>query len=125
MKKILPQNYRRITAEIKKHASKHSGRYTISILVLESLLFIVLASLCAHLFLFYKNLQTERVEELKKLLYWEKQAVKFPNYPEAYYNSALHALKLGDNEKATEYIKKSLELNQDYELSRNLKSEVK
>ena len=121
----LPQNYRRITAKISKHLKKHAQKYLVSALILEVILFVFLASFCTYLYLAYKQKQAKRVGELKRLVFWEEQSVKFPNYPEAYYNSAVHAFRLGDREKAAEYINKSLEVNPDFEPARKLRNEVK
>lgn len=124
MIKVLPQNYRKITAKSKEHLDKHSDKYLKSALVLEAILVLMLVAFCTFLFLEYKNVQKERVGELKRLVFWEKQTVKFGNYPEAYYNAAIHALKLGDNNKAIEYLNRSLEINPDFEPSKKLRGEV-
>jgi hypothetical protein len=124
MRKILPQNYRKITAKSREHFEKHSGKYFKFIFGFEVFLTVVLIASVGFLFLKYKNVQKERVGELKRLVFWEQQTVKFGNYPEAYYNAAVHAARLGDNEKALEYLDKSLEINPHYEPAKNLRDKL-
>ena len=59
--------------------------------------------------MFYKLGNLEKYSEIT-----EKIVAKDPNNPDLLYNLGVSASKLGDNEKAMEYYKKTLELKPDY-----------
>ena len=77
-----------------------------------------------YIFFSYKEVQQARIQELHMLKVWENAISKHPTYPQTYYNAALHAARLGDNQKALEYINKALILNENYEPARELKKIV-
>ncbi len=115
MKQLLPQNYRAITAK---------SWYLIAGIVLEAAIFIVLTVLALHLFNQYSKTQVFRTRELKALATWEHLILKFPNYPEVYYNSALYEARVGDKEKALLNLAASLKINPNYEPSIALQKQL-
>lgn len=124
MKKVLPHNYRGISAKFKKHVLKNEKTYFVVILILE--LIFLLSFLITSLFLVreYLLLKEKRTFVLQELVFWEKETTKYPTYPEVYYNAALYAQTVGDGQKAFEYVSHSLLLNPNFEASKKLQQEL-
>jgi tetratricopeptide (TPR) repeat protein len=122
--KVLPQNSRVIPASLPAHVSSHKKAYLIALISMESIAVVTLICVIVFLFLTYTKLQQERVGEEKSLNAWEKLAVRFPNYPQVYFNAALHAQRLGDSQKALEYINKALILNPNLEGAQALRRDI-
>lgn len=112
---LLPQNYRIIPA--KKHV-------LLVALITSFIAFVGLCVLAWYLFQIYENTQIERRKELKALNMWVNLISKYPNYPEVYYNAAFYEARVGDQEKARDYLKKSLRLNPNYTPSISLQKEL-
>lgn len=111
----LPQNYRDITAR---------NLYLDLILALEVVFLILLLLFLGYLLFIYKKTQTIRTYEFQQLNKWEKLILKHPNYPEVYYNAALHEARVGDTEKALLYLRRSLRLNPNFAPSVLLQKEL-
>lgn len=64
--------------------------------------------------LFYDTFQEYRAslqiqqESREGLSYWESVIAKYPQFPAAYYEAAIYAARLSDNDKAREFINKAL-----------------
>lgn len=67
-----------------------------------------------------KELDFQRQILTSELKTWESIAQKFPNFKDAYYQLAVLSYRLGDFEKAREYIKKALFLDPNFEKAREL-----
>ena len=137
MKNILPQYYRIIPAvkareersdlfaEVGSHFRRRGQTYLLVLLAAEVVLFIGLAVLGAYLTSVYLKIKEERRVELTAFSTWEQLIKKHPTYPQAYYGAALHALRLGDSIRATEYLQKALSIDSGFEAAKKLKSEIK
>ncbi|MGE5041661.1 MAG: hypothetical protein ACM3IJ_02050 [Candidatus Levyibacteriota bacterium] len=113
---ILPHYYRKITARRKTFSKV--------LIFLELFLFCFLASISLYLFIFYQQIQRTRAEEVKSLASWEKLIHKYPNYPEVYFEGAVYAARLKDNQKAMEYLNKALLLNPNYQEAKKLQEDL-
>lgn len=108
------------------------GRYLISLrgrvvrlFVLFGLGFIVfLGILITQAHQKWTNTQEIRRREEKKLEWYEGILRKYKDFPDAYYNAALHAAKLGKKEKARGYIKKALEYDPGFTKAEELKQAI-
>lgn len=114
---------------------KHTERVIASILQSKEQLkkiiatyFVVTCGLFLFLLFFvwqdYQGVLTTRRNELKLLEYWEVVLLSHPNYPDAYYQSSLHAARVGDKQKALEYINKALDLDPYFQRAEDLKKEL-
>lgn len=72
----------------------------------------------------YLSLKQKREKELASLYSWENLIRQFPNYPEVYYQAAIHAGNLKDNQKSVEYIEKALLLNPNMDEAKRLREEL-
>ncbi len=111
---VLPHFYRMIPARFHTYLLP-------SLIVLE---LVALGILVTGLFLTYqayKHVQEERLYEVSQLQRWEEALAKHDTYPQAYYNAAVHAARLGDSQKALTYLQKALVLNGNYEPAKELK----
>lgn len=115
MKLALPHNYRKITA---------AKWYLLVLVVLEGILLASLLGGVVFLFFVYSQLQAQREKDLKMLATWEHLITKYPNYPEVYYNAAFYGARVGDREKALQYVEKSLRLNPNFTPSSVLQKEL-
>lgn len=113
-----------ITAEFTKHVLKNKKKYLLIILVLEGLFLVGFLTTSLFLFNKYTLRQEKRTAALKKLVSWEKEAAKYPTYPEVYYNAALYAEAVGDKQKALEYVSRSILLNPNFEASKKLQQKL-
>lgn len=111
---LLPHYYRLITAWIRTHK-------LIVTIVLESLILSVSCMFLLAVYFDYQETKMERAKQVTQLETWEKAIKKHPTYPQAYYNAALYAARLGDSQKALIYIEKALSLNENYEPAKQLK----
>jgi len=98
--------------------------YSNVILLSLLFLFFVFASLLFYLLSNYLILKREREKELASLVSLEKLMQKFPNYPQVYYQAALHAGKLKDNQRAEEYVQRALLLNPGMKEAERLREEL-
>jgi tetratricopeptide (TPR) repeat protein len=74
----------------------------------------------------YLRWQEENPEELKKLISkWEKVISENPNYRDGYLHLAFYYFKLGEKEKAKENLSKAIDLDPNYELSKELEKIIK
>lgn len=70
--------------------------------------------------------QEENPEELQKLIEkWERIVAETPTYRDGYLQLALYYFKLGDKEKAQENLQKALELDPNYEPTKELEKLIK
>lgn len=74
----------------------------------------------------YLRYQEEKPEELEKLISkWEKIVSETPTYRDGYLHLALYYFKLGNKIKAQENLQKALELDPNYEETRELEEIIK
>lgn len=67
-----------------------------------------------------KELDFQRKVLASELKTWESVVQNFPNFKDAYFELAVISYRLGDLEKAREYIKKALYLDPNFEKARDL-----
>jgi tetratricopeptide (TPR) repeat protein len=67
-----------------------------------------------------KELDFQRKVLTSELKTWESIAQKFPKFKDAYFELAVLAYRLGDLEKAKEYVNKALYLDPNFEKARDL-----
>lgn len=112
-----PKIYRFITDPLRRIEASKS---LTSALKLQFLVFAFLALIVLSLITIFdllSNVQKEREQTFQRekliseLKTWESIAQEFPNFKDAYYELAVISYKLGDFEKAREYIKKALFLD--------------
>ena len=104
-----------------KNAKTHILGYSIVFLTVS---FVVLAVYAAFLYSDYLNAKEQWLKTSDNLAYWEEVAVKQENSPDAYFEAALYAAKLGNNQKALLYIDKALELDPGFEKARELSQQL-
>lgn len=74
----------------------------------------------------YQNLSLERKlvrqgsEIQRKLIFWENEAKKHPNYRDAYFNLALINFQLKNFDSSKNYLKKALDIDPNFEKGRRL-----
>lgn len=120
----LPQNYRVIPASLKTHVSRHKKLYFVVMISLETAFLVGFFSTSFLLFTKYMTSEGERKTAARNLVIWEREMVKYPKYPEVYYNAALYAQRAGDRQKALEYTNASLLLNPNFEASKKLQENL-
>ncbi|MBP7832231.1 MAG: tetratricopeptide repeat protein [Candidatus Levybacteria bacterium] len=111
---LLPHYYRLITAWVTTHI----------LIVIIALEIVVLSIACIFLFVVYLEYTKTKIERSKQVILletWENAIERHPTYPQAYYNAALYAARLGDSQKAVTYVEKALSLNENYEPAKQLK----
>lgn len=67
-----------------------------------------------------ERVKRERVEATAQLEYWESVLAKHPDYPDALYKAAVSAVRLGEKEKAKEFIHRAIELDPTFQAAREL-----
>lgn len=113
--------YRRITERLPKGLSEHMKQFFIFLLSATALVFI-----CLLVFLFFKY-QTaldERKKVSDSLLYWEDVVKHNPNLPDAYYNSAVYSIELGENNAAVGFLNQAIELDPSFGKAIELKKQI-
>jgi tetratricopeptide (TPR) repeat protein len=130
----MSKNYRRITdflprGVVKRALTLLSKAYkTIRSSELKKFL-IIAFSLCALVFLLtlvflvavYKTIQQQREYLLKKASYWQRVTEKYPNFPDAFYETARYYFALGEKEKAFDFAEKALFLDPQFSAAQSLK----
>ncbi len=116
-KRVLPHFYRMIPARIRENL-------LMGMVVCIGILLVLSSFGLYFAFNAYNTAKAQRAQELTQLKRWEKAFTKHPSYPQAYYNAAVHAARLGDTQKASDYIQKALILNENYEPAKELKKIV-
>ena len=112
--------------KLKSNFIKHKTLFFGACIALQAVLFLSLLYAVFSLYLEYNVAKTQRGNELKALASLEKLLAKHNNYPQLYYEAALHAARLNDKQKSLEYLEKALQLNPDFKAVRDLqKQEMK
>ena len=97
-------------------------RYFLTFLV-SFILVIILAIIGLDLYkdvLEQKKIETERKEIISKIQYWQGIVDKYRDYRDAYFQLALLEYRLRDFDRAKFYLKKTLELDPNFEKGREL-----
>jgi len=74
----------------------------------------------------FQNIQKQKEQNFQRevltseLKTWESIAQEFPNFKDAYYQLAVLSYRLGDFEKAKEYVKKALFLDPNFDKAKEL-----
>lgn len=89
-----------------------------------SIVILALSYITMNLFKTYQAAKSQREQEDKQLQYWEDVLRKQPNYPDAYYKAALNAARLGEANKAFEYVDKALFYDPNFKEAEKLKEEL-
>lgn len=111
---VLPHFYRMIPARFQRFLLPAA-------VILELVVLVALSVGILLAYQAYKHAQQERLYEVSQLQRWEEALTKHDTYPQAYYNAAVHAARLGDSQKALVYLQKALVLNENYEPAKELK----
>lgn len=67
-----------------------------------------------------KNVLTQRGVLSRDMKLWESIAAKYPRYRDAYFQAAVLAYRLGENDKEKMYLEKTLEIDPNYLPARSL-----
>lgn len=67
-----------------------------------------------------QNIKKERIKIAKDIEYWEKTIEKYKDFRDAYFQLAVLEYRLGEFEKAKSYLKRTLELDPNFEEARDL-----
>lgn len=70
-----------------------------------------------------KSIEGERSKTQREIIYWEEIVATHPSYRDAYFKLALLEYQLGDREKTSIYLKKTLEIDPNYTPALNFKKE--
>lgn len=66
-----------------------------------------------------------RAELLRQIAYWQEVVSKYKDYRDGYYNIALLAYRLGEDNRAEEYIQKALDLDPNFKQGKELEAIIK
>lgn len=111
---MLTNYYRRISAllpqKYKKHLNKSKVEQGAAVFItLFSISFtITLSILFFETYQVYTSNLKIQQESKQNLTYWESIIAKYPQFPAAYYEAAVYAAQLSQNEKARNFIQKAL-----------------
>lgn len=100
------------------------GRLLGFFLIYFILFLVVLGAYLLELQTEYKRVVVERKKELANLAYWEEIVKKHPNFPDAYYNAAVHSARLNDRQQAYFYLEKALELDPTFQKAQEFKKKL-
>lgn len=121
----LPQGIKKSAKEgihsVRKTATSHLGRYLVLFLVLLSAM---LTLIIVQLYADYRRAVEERQKAIDSLSYWEEIVTSHPNFTDAYYNAGIYAAKLGDRQKAYDYLKRAINLDPEFEEAKELEEKI-
>lgn len=127
-----PSIYRTITEKLNfKSSNKLAKFYAYFSIVLTSIVVISLTILIVFIsidfgqnFTKFQTLQTQRKDLISKINFWSSIAEKYSGYPDAYLNISSLYFQLNDLKNARKYIDKTLLLNPDYEIAKQLAEKI-
>jgi tetratricopeptide (TPR) repeat protein len=112
----LPKNYRFITDKLKFILANKYFKIGAFSLIYTSLI-ILISFLSFDFYNYYstqENLKQEREKTVIQIATWKNVIEKYPNFKDAYLQLGALEYKIGDFEKAKEYVKKALVLDPEY-----------
>lgn len=71
-----------------------------------------------------QQIQSERQRIQEEILYWEEVTTKHPDFRDAYFKLALLEYRLGNTQKATEYVQKTLRIDPNYKSAQDFSKRV-
>lgn len=86
--------------------------------------FILFSFYLYQLFQSYQIVKIQREEKLKEAKFWEQITQKNPNYPDAFYKTAIDYYILGDNKKALSLLDEALYLDPNFKEVERLKDTI-
>lgn len=120
--------YRKITVSLPQTLSKKRPSKAVvkKYYMQYYLYFLVVLAILLGTFIILQYINLEEVKSkrgrvVEDLSYWEAVAAKHPNSPDAFYNTALDAVKLGDKIKAAEMLESALKLDPSFDKAKLLK----
>jgi tetratricopeptide (TPR) repeat protein len=122
--------YRRITEAFPQDLKKALKSRNIKELtegysfVFLSISLFILALYAAVSFIDYSNGRAEWLKARDNFAYWQEVAEKQKNSPDAYYQAAIYATELRDNQAAVGYLDKALELDPGFEKASELEKQL-
>lgn len=140
-KKFIKKDYRKITVSLPQPISKEGVRsfftkeggkinkssfaflgqeFTHLTLVFLSLCLIFLMVVAGWFYLNFEQARQRYLAAQDNFLYWQEVAEKQVNSPDAYYQAAVYAVELGNNQKAYEDLKKALDLDPQFKKASEL-----
>jgi len=87
-------------------------------------LFCIFTYTAYNLYGIYKKVEVERKNEIEKMLYWEEILAQNPSYPDAYYQAAYHALRLGFTDRAQKHIARAIFLDPTFTEAKELSKHI-
>src|SRR3989344_7417166 len=97
----------RVSKKVHKSVQNSSAHVAFFIIVYLMLLIPLFFALVLSA---YKDLSATREKRAsieKQLRYWQAVTQAHPDFPDAYYQAALYAIQLGENEKAVDFLHKA------------------
>lgn len=95
------------------------------------ILILIVVSLGLQAFILYKNvedfqkLDREKKELISKIDYWKGIVNKYENYRDGYFKLAVLEYKIGDIVSSREYLKKTLELDPNFDEGKKLEKRLR
>lgn len=90
------------------------------LLVYLVVLFFALLYTLAALYSAYDTVKRERIFTLEKLHFWEEVVERHPGYPDAWYQAAVEAVRVGNRERAKVYLERALLIDAQFQKAREL-----
>ena len=106
---------------IKRKVAIHIRNYLLLILFFQATLLVAILFFLG--FLLQEKVSIRGIKE-KDYLYWSSVADQYPNQPDILFNAAKSSYENGEKSKASEYVKKALQIDPLFEKAQKLLGEV-
>lgn len=94
------------------------------LLLYFTLLLLIFSYTAYNLYGTYKKVEQTRRNEIDRMLYWEEVSAQYPQFPDAYYKAAYHALRLGYPERASKHLTKAVFIDPTFEDAKILQKQI-